>query len=166
MRKIFASFTLIFLFSISTNLVQAESVETTDSSRPVVCTREYRPVCGKIDSGIRCITAPCPSYEAKTFGNICEMGVADADFLHEGECSKLDVDSEGQETSSVALESKEVLEGTRVVGSSEIVTPPWERRGVDNHYKNHKRYLKYTEESESVFKIFIDILVDKIIFWD
>jgi hypothetical protein len=39
--------------------------------RPQACTREYRPVCGEVDSGVRCIKAPCPSTEQRTFGNAC-----------------------------------------------------------------------------------------------
>jgi len=39
--------------------------------RPQICTREYRPVCGTRDTGIRCVTTPCASYEYKTYGNAC-----------------------------------------------------------------------------------------------
>lgn len=39
--------------------------------RPQACTREYRPVCGKVDTGVRCVTEPCPSTELKTYGNAC-----------------------------------------------------------------------------------------------
>ena len=41
------------------------------SPRPEVCTREYRPVCAQRDTGIRCVTAPCPSSEWVTLGNAC-----------------------------------------------------------------------------------------------
>ena len=40
--------------------------------RSQICTREYRPVCTSRDTGIRCVTAPCPSSELKTYGNACE----------------------------------------------------------------------------------------------
>lgn len=40
-------------------------------NRPEVCTQIYQPVCGLIDTGIRCITTPCPSAEYKTLGNAC-----------------------------------------------------------------------------------------------
>ena len=40
--------------------------------RPQMCTREYRPVCGKRDTGVRCVTTPCPSVEYKTYSNACE----------------------------------------------------------------------------------------------
>ena len=41
--------------------------------RPQACTREYRPVCGVRDTGVRCVKAPCPdSVEWKTYGNGCD----------------------------------------------------------------------------------------------
>jgi len=39
--------------------------------RSQFCTREYVPVCATRDTGIRCVTAPCPSSEEKTYGNAC-----------------------------------------------------------------------------------------------
>jgi hypothetical protein len=42
-----------------------------DDPRPEMCTREYRPVCGARDTGVRCVTTPCPSTEWKTYGNAC-----------------------------------------------------------------------------------------------
>jgi hypothetical protein len=44
---------------------------TCESPRKSVCTREYRPVCAEVDTGIRCIKAPCPSSEKKQYGNGC-----------------------------------------------------------------------------------------------
>jgi len=44
--------------------------ECTDP-RTQVCTREFRPVCSKVDTGIRCVTTPCPSTENKTSSNAC-----------------------------------------------------------------------------------------------
>jgi hypothetical protein len=35
------------------------------------CTKEMKPVCGQVDTGIRCIKAPCPSSEPRTFSNAC-----------------------------------------------------------------------------------------------
>lgn len=40
-------------------------------ARPQMCTKEYRPVCGEVDNGIRCVKAPCPSTSKRTFGNAC-----------------------------------------------------------------------------------------------
>ncbi len=39
--------------------------------RSEMCTREYRPVCAEVDTKIRCIKAPCPSTERKTYSNAC-----------------------------------------------------------------------------------------------
>lgn len=39
--------------------------------RPQVCTMDYRPVCAIRDTGVRCVTTPCPSTEQKTFSNAC-----------------------------------------------------------------------------------------------
>lgn len=41
------------------------------ANRPQACTREYRPVCGEVDNGVRCVTEPCNSTEQKEFGNAC-----------------------------------------------------------------------------------------------
>ena len=41
------------------------------SPRPEICTREYRPVCAERDTGVRCVTTPCPSSEWITIGNAC-----------------------------------------------------------------------------------------------
>ncbi len=45
---------------------------TCEDPRKSMCTKEYRPVCGEVDTGIRCIKAPCPSTEKKTYPNGCE----------------------------------------------------------------------------------------------
>jgi hypothetical protein len=39
--------------------------------RPEACTAHYDPVCATRDTGIRCVTTPCPSTELKTMGNAC-----------------------------------------------------------------------------------------------
>lgn len=41
------------------------------SPRPEICTQQYSPVCGTVDTGIRCVTEPCPSEEQVTFTNGC-----------------------------------------------------------------------------------------------
>ena len=51
-----------------------------EEPRPEMCTREYRPVCALRDTGIRCVTMPCPSTEWKTYGNACSA-CADADVI-------------------------------------------------------------------------------------
>jgi predicted methyltransferase len=44
---------------------------TCSEPRKKACTREHRPVCGQVDTGVRCIKAPCPSTETKTYSNAC-----------------------------------------------------------------------------------------------
>jgi len=39
--------------------------------RPEVCTMIYDPVCATRDTGIRCITTPCPSTEQVTKSSAC-----------------------------------------------------------------------------------------------
>ena len=39
--------------------------------RPEMCTQEYRPVCADRDTGVRCVTTPCPSTEQVTYSNAC-----------------------------------------------------------------------------------------------
>lgn len=49
---------------------QAKPVACTDP-RPQACTMDYRPVCATRDTGIRCVTTPCPSTEKRTYSNGC-----------------------------------------------------------------------------------------------
>lgn len=51
-----------------------------EDPRPEMCTREYLPVCALRDTGVRCVTTPCPSIEWKTYGNACDA-CADADVI-------------------------------------------------------------------------------------
>lgn len=48
--------------------------------RSAICTKDYRPVCAHVDTGIRCIKAPCPSAESKTYSNGC-TACADAQVI-------------------------------------------------------------------------------------
>ena len=57
-----------------------------DNEEPKFCTLQYAPVCGQKDTGIRCVTTPCPSKEIKTYGNLCQLNVDKAEYLYEGEC--------------------------------------------------------------------------------
>ncbi len=54
------------------------------SSGDMVCTQEYRPVCGAVE--VTCVAAPCDPIE-RTFGNMCELERSGAEFLYEGECA-------------------------------------------------------------------------------
>lgn len=54
-----------------TELSNTKTSNTCPEQRPQVCTMDYRPVCATRDTGVRCVTAPCPSSELKTFSNAC-----------------------------------------------------------------------------------------------
>jgi hypothetical protein len=56
----------------------------------VFCPLNYDPVCGRKDTGVRCITTPCDSTEDITYGNSCALGVDKAEFLYDGECKSND----------------------------------------------------------------------------
>ncbi|NUQ77386.1 MAG: hypothetical protein HUU21_27940 [Polyangiaceae bacterium] len=43
-----------------------------ESRKAEMCTQQYDPVCADVDTGVRCVTAPCPqASERKTFSNAC-----------------------------------------------------------------------------------------------
>lgn len=67
-------------------------------NRPDVCTQIYQPVCAQVDTGVRCVTTPCPSAEYKTLGNACTACSDEkvAGYI-EGEC-EIDVNQEGNHT--------------------------------------------------------------------
>jgi len=44
---------------------------TCSDPRPEICTQQFQPVCAQVDTGVRCIKAPCPSAESRTFPNGC-----------------------------------------------------------------------------------------------
>jgi hypothetical protein len=42
------------------------------ATRPASCSLDYAPVCAEVDTGVRCVAAPCPSSTRKTFGSACK----------------------------------------------------------------------------------------------
>jgi hypothetical protein len=42
------------------------------ATRPASCSLDYAPVCAAVDTGVRCVTTPCPSTTRKTFGSACK----------------------------------------------------------------------------------------------
>jgi len=62
--------------------------------RPEVCTQQFLPVCGRIDTGIRCVTSPCPSHTFKTFGNACTACASNdvIDYI-DGACTDAETDT-------------------------------------------------------------------------
>ncbi len=73
------------IFFITTGVFAAE-----EKACPLI----WEPVCGSIDTGIRCVTTPCPSTEEKTFGNVCALEQAKGTLLHTGECGITDIKEE------------------------------------------------------------------------
>lgn len=75
MKPLFQLLILLVVFGLAGCNEQAnraaDSIDCSDP-RPEMCTREYRPVCASRDSGIRCVTEPCPGTELKTYGNACD----------------------------------------------------------------------------------------------
>lgn len=68
---------------------QVESFSCSEQQKEaIICTMEYRPVCGLVDNGVRCITTPCPSVDANTFGNACGACAGYAYVYYEGACEK------------------------------------------------------------------------------
>ncbi len=56
---------------------QAVKLNTTagvcsDSSRQQTCPDTFEPVCATRDTGVRCITTPCPSTQSVSYDNACK----------------------------------------------------------------------------------------------
>jgi hypothetical protein len=75
-----ASLTACASPSIPTESKATPELTLCPEQRPYVCTMDYRPVCATRDTGIRCITTPCPSSEQKTYSNACSA-CADAKVI-------------------------------------------------------------------------------------
>ena len=55
--------------------------------RPQICAQGYEPVCGLRDTGVRCVTTPCPSTEPVTYANACLACMEDDVLGYEpGQC--------------------------------------------------------------------------------
>ena len=52
-------------------VIEVDPLQACPETRPEVCTRDYRPVCASVDTGVRCVKAPCPASEWKTYPNAC-----------------------------------------------------------------------------------------------
>ena len=71
--------TLFFCISCSTATISGPENKQQDDARitqcedprPEICTREYIPVCAVKDTGVQCVTTPCPSTEEKTYATGC-----------------------------------------------------------------------------------------------
>lgn len=87
---------IIMLQACSTGSVDAESSGASGSNantpanqsvcsdpRLPFCTREYRPVCATLDTGIRCVTTPCESTEQRTYSNACTACADESVISHQ-----------------------------------------------------------------------------------
>lgn len=63
------------------------------SPRPAICYEVFRPVCAERDTGVRCVTEPCPSTENMTYANDCKA-CADQSVLRfqAGSCEDLAIE--------------------------------------------------------------------------
>ena len=60
-----------------------------EKPRPEICTQDYAPVCARRDTGIRCVKAPCPASELKTYSNGCSAcGDPKVYGFYPGSCKK------------------------------------------------------------------------------
>lgn len=57
---------------------------------PVSCTEEYAPVCAVRETGVVCVTEPCPTHEYATYGNRCKAKADNAIPVFNGECGDLE----------------------------------------------------------------------------
>ena len=126
------------------------------------CATQYTPVCGKIDTGVRCITEPCPSFVEKTFSNECVLENNNAEFLYEGECKK-----EIKTESVISIENDinipadthfviEILES-----SDEKIKEEFFKKSPENFKKIIVRNLAEAENEEERNKIIEKITIVK-----
>ncbi len=70
--------------------MEAPSFTACEDPRPEFCTLEYNPVCALRDNGVRCVTEPCPSFDAVTSGNSCSAcGDANVTGYYPGACEDI-----------------------------------------------------------------------------
>jgi len=82
---------------------------------PIVCTKEYMPVCGIVKTNIVCITTPCDNTAEKTFGNKCEARAAGAEVSYDGACKTTTTTPTKTDTSSSVETSAQTAPTTGVV---------------------------------------------------
>lgn len=57
---------------------------------PLLCNKVFSPVCAAYDTGIRCVTSPCPSHIYKTYSNECEANKENSTVLFNSPCGDLE----------------------------------------------------------------------------
>jgi ribosome-associated translation inhibitor RaiA len=98
-----------------TNYIKEQNLknkELVEEKKFKICTMEYDSVCGKIDTGIRCIAEPCPSFVEKTFSSKCVMENSEAEILHEGEC---DISLESKEKKEIEFKSEALIKREKII---------------------------------------------------
>ncbi len=74
-----------------------ESFVQCSTPRPEICYELYQPVCATRDSGLRCVTTPCPATEIVAYANDCKACADPAvlGFVNGGACegNGLSIDS-------------------------------------------------------------------------
>lgn len=74
-------FLILLILIIGIGCTTNKTIKCEDP-RPSFCTMQYDPVCATQDTGIRCITEPCPdATEEQTYPNACGACVND-DVYH------------------------------------------------------------------------------------
>ncbi len=69
--------------------VDSEFVKCT-MPRPEICYEIYQPVCAVRDTGVRCVTTPCPSTEKVTYPNDCQACADPAVYgFQRGDCDAI-----------------------------------------------------------------------------
>ena len=69
-------------------IIEGKTLQQVDVQGP--CPADAPGVCAAVDSGIRCVTTPCPSQIHQTFTNTCTAKNANATVLFETPCGKLE----------------------------------------------------------------------------
>jgi len=64
-------FTVLLVACAAQPPAQKKELIQCPEQRPQICAREYMPVCATRDTGVRCVTTPCPASEQKTYSNGC-----------------------------------------------------------------------------------------------
>ncbi len=119
---------------------------------PTVCTMQYDPFCGRKDTGIRCVTTPCDSFEYKTYGNLCMLEADNAEALYSGEC-RTETSGEGD------IPRGGFLPGSPDPGTGTVVLPT--ATSMDEMIVD----VPISEESSSGWKKFWEGLKSVIFFW-
>ncbi len=83
------------------------------------CSDELKPVCGVIETKVRCIKAPCPTNQKRTFQNKCFANRANAKSITNGKCSELISIPKGNPTVNIK--------------ENQIIKSPLDIKGNSNH---------------------------------